>query len=441
MKTFRLLLSLMILGVMIACSEEDLPAGPSAAEIVAAAKSNLEIGFASGETASGVTTNLSLTSSVDGVTVTWESNNTAIISAAGTVTQPAFGEGNATVTLTATLTREEASDTKTFTVTVLEESPSDQDILDATAKELVITFFNGEDAATVKRDLGLPTALSNDVQVSWTTSNANVLADDGDVTRPSVDTGDQSVTLTATRTFGSASDQTEFTITVIAYAHTVDMTSNMIANYLFNDMTANDGSDNESHGTLVETSAATDRFGNDDQALSFDGTASRVDLPNGLLLKEAITVSLWFKTSTGGALIGHQSEVLGGSASQWVPVLYVRQDETLAATFWTGSVVNMNESELQMNDNQWHHVVITADGTEQKIYIDNVLTGTGRAMRVLSAMVFNQIGNAHTNGSWTSSPNGTFPFEGSIDDVTLFERVLNPSEVEVLYHAENPAAE
>lgn len=426
---------------MIACSEEDVPTGPSAAEIVAAAKSNLEIGFASGESASGVTSNLSLTSSVDGVAVTWESNNIAIISSTGTVTQPVFGAGNATVSLTATLTREGASDTKIFSVMVLEESPSDQDILNATANELVISFFEGEDASSVKRDLGLPTELSNGVQVSWASSDTHVLSDDGDVNRPTLDAGDQTVSLTATRSFGSASEQTEFTIIVIAYAHTVDMSSNMIADFLFNDMTANDGSGNENHGTLVETSAATDRFGNEDQALSFDGATSRVDLPNGLLLKEAITVSMWFKTSTGGALIGHQSEVLGGSASQWVPVLYVRQDETLAATFWTGSVVNMNESDVQMNDDQWHHVVITADATEQKIYIDNVLTGTGRAMRVLPAMVFNQIGNAHTNGSWTSSPNGTFPFEGSIDDVTLFERVLNPSEVEVLYHSENPAAE
>ncbi|UJF33896.1 LamG-like jellyroll fold domain-containing protein [Paenibacillus hexagrammi] len=55
----------------------------------------------------------------DGVTVTWSSDDTAHLSNTGHVTRPAQGEPDATVHLTATITKNAASVTKVFTVTVL----------------------------------------------------------------------------------------------------------------------------------------------------------------------------------------------------------------------------------------------------------------------------------------------------------------------------------
>ena len=51
-------------------------------------------------------------------TITWSSSNPSVLSADGRVTRPAFGEENVTVTLTATVSRNDASVTKDFTAVV-----------------------------------------------------------------------------------------------------------------------------------------------------------------------------------------------------------------------------------------------------------------------------------------------------------------------------------
>jgi hypothetical protein len=105
---------------------------------VVAAKNQLAITYATGDTASAVTKNVTLPATVTGgVSVTWSSNNAAYITNAGIVYR---GTTNQAVVLTATLTKGATTDTKTFNLTVL----FDQNLVDAeavdTAKEaLAIT--------------------------------------------------------------------------------------------------------------------------------------------------------------------------------------------------------------------------------------------------------------------------------------------------------------
>jgi hypothetical protein len=84
---------------------------------VAAAKATLAIGYEAGDSAAGITQDITLPTELDGVAISWASDNAAI-SADGTVTRPSFTAGDTAVVLTATLTKGAASDTKTFNVTV-----------------------------------------------------------------------------------------------------------------------------------------------------------------------------------------------------------------------------------------------------------------------------------------------------------------------------------
>ena len=63
-----------------------------------------------------------LTGSTHGSAIAWASTDAVHFAADGTVTRPAFGETDALVTLTATLTNGTASTTKDFDVTVLAET-------------------------------------------------------------------------------------------------------------------------------------------------------------------------------------------------------------------------------------------------------------------------------------------------------------------------------
>ena len=81
--------------------------GPSAQEQVDAASNALLIGYAAGETSTNVTQNVTLsTSGSNEVSIRWSSTAETVIATNGEVTRPVFGESNAMVTLTATLSKD-----------------------------------------------------------------------------------------------------------------------------------------------------------------------------------------------------------------------------------------------------------------------------------------------------------------------------------------------
>nr|MCR4940237.1 InlB B-repeat-containing protein [Treponemataceae bacterium] len=197
---------------------------------VAALKNTLAISFASGDSATSVTKNITLPSGSNGVSVTWSSSNAAVISNAGVVTRPAYTGSNANVTLTATLSKGSASDTKTFALTVLKEAaPVDTSSEDLAAlkEALALTFADGDSATSVTSNITLPSG-SNGVNVTWSSSNTSVVANNGTVTRPAFADGNATVTLTATLSKGTASDTKAFNVTVLAlapYSYTVTFDS------------------------------------------------------------------------------------------------------------------------------------------------------------------------------------------------------------------------
>ena len=65
---------------------------------------------------------ITLISSIEGITVTWESDNELFITSSGTVIRPGADEGDANVTLTATFTYNEISLEKDFVFTVIDLS-------------------------------------------------------------------------------------------------------------------------------------------------------------------------------------------------------------------------------------------------------------------------------------------------------------------------------
>ncbi len=95
------------------------PAGKTDSESVTTDKTALAITFGSGNDANNVTQNLTLpTSGANGTTISWASSNTGVIASNGTVTRPAAGSSDVTVTLTATIAKSGVTETKTFTVIV-----------------------------------------------------------------------------------------------------------------------------------------------------------------------------------------------------------------------------------------------------------------------------------------------------------------------------------
>ncbi len=137
--------------------------------------------------------------------ITWSSSQPQVISESGEVFRPAAGSQPVTVTLTASVTAGDQVLTKDFTFTVLpqEEDPD----VDA---EYYLSLVDLPDY--LYTDLTLPDTTGNQDTITWSSSAEDVLGSDGSLNTDS--TQPQTVTLTATLSYGEGSAQKEFTITV-----------------------------------------------------------------------------------------------------------------------------------------------------------------------------------------------------------------------------------
>ena len=181
------------------------------AQAVAAAKAFLAITYATGDSATSVTKDLTLPATgLYNSNITWVSNDTGVVSNAGNVAQPTTQD--ASVTMTATITVGSSSDTKLFPITVKAQM-TDANAVAAAKAALAIVYQPGDGPDTVTRKLTLPTTGADNCAVSWASSDP-AISSGGTVTQPI--TGDLPVTLTATITSNSASDTKVFIVTVKA---------------------------------------------------------------------------------------------------------------------------------------------------------------------------------------------------------------------------------
>lgn len=195
----------------------------SDAEAVAAAKADLSITYAQGDSAISVTQDVGLPSSgSDGCTVTWASDNPSMITTGGLVTRPA--DSDTTVNLTATIHSHDATDTKQFALTV-KLALSDAAAVAADKAALSIGYGPGDTASQVTGNLVLPTSGANGSTITWMSNTPATITSSGGVTVPT--DSDVVVTMTATMTKGSANDTASFPLTVKArlLSNWVDTTS------------------------------------------------------------------------------------------------------------------------------------------------------------------------------------------------------------------------
>ncbi|WP_461474206.1 family 43 glycosylhydrolase [Microbacterium sp. HJ5] len=164
----------------------------------------------------------------NGATIAWASSNPGALSAAGVVIRPAAGQAPAQVTLTATLTRGAASETRTFAATV-QPLPGGDALAQADLDAIEIP--NADD---LRGNITLPAAGSvNGTSIAWSASPAGVITTTtqggkpaGVVTRGVADTA---VTLTATVPGTAATRSISVTVT----AAPADLDTDYTAGYLW----------------------------------------------------------------------------------------------------------------------------------------------------------------------------------------------------------------
>lgn len=186
----------------LAGSEVEQLALPVDTQGVADDKAALSLGDTSAVTAD---LDLPKTGTAGGSTISWASDNTAVVSDLGKVTRPAAGSPDGHAKLTATLKKGTVTDTRTFEVTVL------PDFDDATATRQAADALSVHNLDDARGNLTLPTSGSYGTQVAWSSANPDVVSADGVVHRPAHGDGATTVGLTATVTKGGATATRTFT--------------------------------------------------------------------------------------------------------------------------------------------------------------------------------------------------------------------------------------
>ena len=169
-----------------------------------------------------------------------------------------------------------------------------------------------------------------------------------------------------------------------------------------------------------------------DRALSLRCCTSYGQLDDATF-QRARTAELWFRTTRGGVLLGQQSGAPFSAAASYGNLLYVGTDGRLRMGWWDGSSVRSLASSPSVTDNMWHHAVAVKAPGRLVLYLDGArvgeLTTTGSWERISG---WTLLGHGITSSCcWTAVPAGTrsFVFEGSLDEVALYDHELSASRV------------
>ncbi|MFB9469612.1 polymorphic toxin-type HINT domain-containing protein [Nonomuraea salmonea] len=166
-------------------------------------------------------------------------------------------------------------------------------------------------------------------------------------------------------------------------------------------------------------------------------TQSTMMLPLNLLdhLRDQVTIEGWIKTTKPGVIFSEDD--FGGGLGGTRPVLYVGTDGRLRGQL--GELVSGGykpvTSASAVNDDQWHHVVLTVAGEKQRLYLDGQLAGelTGAVFGDRRPYAF--VGSGDRASSWSDVPGGTttrgaWPFQGTIDEFAVYAKPLTDTEVQ-----------
>ncbi|OHA29641.1 MAG: hypothetical protein A3B08_03430 [Candidatus Taylorbacteria bacterium RIFCSPLOWO2_01_FULL_43_44] len=206
-------------------------------------------------------------------------------------------------------------------------------------------------------------------------------------------------------------------------------------NTLYNNVADLSGSGN--HGLLQPVTATSSMkvAGKLGQALKFNGSSTYLE--HGDVLDIGLSnwsVAVWVKTADKTTSYTGIVQKADSSADdgRWALVL---NNQKAQAVFDTGSS-NVVTSNTSISDGKWHYIVSTWNRTgKMTLYVDGSSDGT--PVDISSAAAFNAITNKSLRvGSYTlsGSANASNFFNGLIDDVRIYNRALNPSEIKALYN-------
>ena len=212
-------------------------------------------------------------------------------------------------------------------------------------------------------------------------------------------------------------------------------TNGLIAWYPFTG-NALDSSGNNNHGTNNGANLSTDRFGKASSAYSFNGTSNYISFPQTFIFNKLGdgTVSIWLKNdsiisqiystfiysrTTSNADLNRFNfylQPLSSNKNIRLTIDYRDSVNTLHILDTSNSIIN----------HDWNNMIISRSGSTYSFYLNGELACKKTDSNI---NLPNQIG-------WLIGKNACVSrnFKGNLDDIRIYNRALDSTEVKVLYH-------
>lgn len=202
---------------------------------------------------------------------------------------------------------------------------------------------------------------------------------------------------------------------------------------------ANDVSGNSHHGTVNGATLTYNRFGVANSAYLFDGIDDYIAVPDfeTILLSDEVSFSFWaisytFKTNSSMILLPDDiNDRFCISINYW--------HNGVPATFWDYGSIFSDGRQFILPDpyvSQWNHYVFISSASQNKMEIYR--NGARVAFDQHSDDLFNKNKVLNIGGGMAYPGNSNFFFSGAIDDVVIYNAVLDSAEITFLYQQNTP---
>ena len=237
-------------------------------------------------------------------------------------------------------------------------------------------------------------------------------------------------------------------------SESVNLNSGLVAYYPFSG-NANDQSGNGHHGTVNGATLTADRQSSSDQAYSFDGTNDYIEVPDNDQLDgmtSGLSLAAWLKTSsTQSQIVLSKAKCCGTITDDSYTLGFKLLSSSAFPSQVDGAVQGVLGDSRQLDwdsayvagsskvvtDGNWHHVAFIWDKPNLKIYVDgqedsNLVYYDNKSTNSES---LNSVTASLSIGANYNKDSGNYTvfFSGSIDEVRIYNRALNASEVSQLY--------
>ena len=259
------------------------------------------------------------------------------------------------------------------------------------------------------KDIDL-TAKVGTTNITWTSSDTNVISTLGKVTQPAIGKADATVKLTAKVTIDAKVFSREFTVLVRAKKEVVKSIEFSFDKTLESNVKGETGS---LVGNLINQSGGNLNYapGIVGDGVYLDGS-SGILLPRNLITSNKYSISLWMNPEQ---LTGHTTAFFGkGAPASWISIVPQTGNPNFngSAMVWSGEQWYDGVLDKQLPIDAWTHITVDVNKGEIEVYFNGVLAHKGDS--------FPDVFGDHKDNVFALGVNfWDTPFKGTIDELKV----------------------